>query len=367
MLTLLLFAAISFAQQQDLPKNHEKTPVQPEQVLAWQLEGLTQEEIREEVAEHGLASYPDIAFLSALSAAGADGETIRVVQHAPGPRNRWGLSLRVPKPTDYLYEMAGAVMWNDWQRAIRTMQAEMERQPRDPDVRLVYAHVLSVEEDWIAAYGAATAAVQLAPQSPYSHATRSTVCYHSHLPECALREALLFVELRPNDAAAYITLGHARQIQGRYDESLEALAKAEKLHDGYAEVHASRGRVYGSMREYEKAVLGFERAVQLDPRNPRYHYEFAQLYFAEGYYRQAIEHLKLVREIAPNWAEAALALGNAYLAQEKYAAAAKEFHDLLEQNPDLVVAREQLVKALRAEGKVQEAEQVLAEPQSALH
>lgn len=71
---------------------------------------LTQEEIREEVSAHGLTTYPDIALLSALSAAGADAETIRAMQHAPGPRSRWGLALKVPKPTDYLYEIGGAVM-----------------------------------------------------------------------------------------------------------------------------------------------------------------------------------------------------------------------------------------------------------------
>ena len=81
----------------------EEGPVEPEQVLAWQLEGLTQEQIREEVNAHGLDRYPDIAFLSAPSAAGANTETIRAVQHAPGPRRRWGLALRLPKSTDYLY------------------------------------------------------------------------------------------------------------------------------------------------------------------------------------------------------------------------------------------------------------------------
>ena len=121
------------------------------------------------------------------------------------------------------------------------------------------------------------------------------------------------------------------------------------------------------MGEYEKAVQGFERAVQLDEKNPRYGYGFAQLYFAEGYYRQAIEQLKAAKEMAPGQPEIGLALGSAYLAQEKYAAAAKEFQDLLEQNADLEVARQQLVKALRAGGKMQEAEAVLAEPQSELH
>ncbi|HTP67638.1 MAG TPA: tetratricopeptide repeat protein [Dongiaceae bacterium] len=340
--------------------------MQPEQVLAWQLEGLTQEEIREEVRTHGLASYPDIAFLSALSAAGADAETISVVQHAPGPRARWGLALRIPKPTDYLYEMAGAVLWNDWQHALVTMEAEVEKQPRDADVRLVYAHMLSVAEDWIGAYGAASAAVQLAPESPYAHGTRSTVCYHSHLPECAVREALLFVELKPDDAAGYITLAHARESQGRYDEALAALDRAEKLHAGYAEIYASRGRICGSLGEYEKALRAFERAVQLEGKNPRYQFEFAQLYFAEGYYRQAIEHLKLAKELAPNWPELRLALGNAYLAQEKYEAAAKELHELLEQNPDLEIARELLAKTLRAQGRFEEAGQVLAGPSAEL-
>ena len=77
-LHLFLFAALSFPQQQETTANREKPPVQPEQVRAGRLEGLTQEEIREEVGAHGLASYPDIAFLSALSAAESDAETIRM-------------------------------------------------------------------------------------------------------------------------------------------------------------------------------------------------------------------------------------------------------------------------------------------------
>jgi hypothetical protein len=56
---------------------------------------------------------------------------------------------------------------------------------------LIYAHFLRMAEDWIAAYGEATEAVALAPQSPYAHALRSTICYHFHLPECALCDAPL--------------------------------------------------------------------------------------------------------------------------------------------------------------------------------
>jgi len=361
-LTFVLLAAFTVSPHPNLATNEEKGPVAPEQVLAWQLEGLTQDEIREEVSVHGLTTYPDIAFLSALSAAGADMETIRTVQQAPGPRSRWGLTLRLPKPTDYLYEVAGAILWNDWEHAVLTMEREAREQPSDRDVQLVYAHVLSVEEDWIVAFAAATRAVALAPESPYAHGVRSTVCYHSHLPECAAREAVAFVQLRPTDAAAYIALAHAREAEGAFDEALAALAKAEHFHAGYGEIYATRGRVYAGMGEYEKAVQSFERAIRLDNKNPLYHLQFAELYLAEGYNRQAIAELKAAKELAPNRPEVLLALGNAYLAQERYEAAAKEFRELLEQEPDLEVAREQLAKTLRAEGRFQDAEQVLSGP-----
>jgi len=363
-LTFLLFTVLTISPQQNFTTNEEKTPVAPEQVLAWQLEGLTQEEIREEVSSHGLTTYPDIPFLSALSAAGADAETIRTVQHAPGPRYRWGLALRLPKPTDYLYEVAGSILWNDWEQAILTAQRESQRQPNDPNVQLVYAHVLSVTEDWIAAFDAATRAVKLAPESPYAHAVRSAVCYHSHLPECALREAAAFVELRPMDAAAYIALAHAREVEAEFTEALAALEKAEQLHPGYAEIYATRGRVFAGMGEYEKAVQAFERAIQVDGKDFRYHLQFAQLYLAEGFNRQATAELKAAKELAPGRPDVLYALGSAYLAQERYEAAAKEFRELLDLRPDLEVAREQLAKVLRAEGRPQDAEQVLNERES---
>jgi tetratricopeptide (TPR) repeat protein len=219
---LMLFAMFALPTQQGTANAEVSAPVAPEQVLAWQLEGLTQEEIRGEVARHGLTECAEQSVLNALSAAGADAETVRVVRHAKAPCTLWKLDLRLPRTRDYLYEVTGAVMWKDWEHALETIQVEAGKQPRDPDVRMIYAHLLSRSEDWITAYGEATEAIALAPQSPYAHALRSTVCYHSGLLECALREANVFVRIRPEDASAYIVLGHAKELQGHDDEALEA-------------------------------------------------------------------------------------------------------------------------------------------------
>jgi len=362
--TFVLLLALTLPPPQAVSGSQENKAVAPEQVLAWQLEGLTPQEIREEVSARGLTSYPEISLLSALSAAGADEETIQVVRHSTGPRNRWGLSLKLPKPTDYLYEIAGAVMWNDWDHALQTIQRESDAQPNNPDVYLIYAHLLSVREDWIAAFGAAKRAVMLAPGSPYSHAMRSTVCYHSRLPECAIREALTFVQMRPQDAASYITLAHARELEGENVAALAALARAEQLHPDYAEIYATRGRIYEAMGQFEWSIQSHERAIQLEPKNPQHHFQLAMVYLGEGYNRQAVSELKFAKAIAQDSPEILLALGNAYLAEERYGAAEKEFRELLDRAPDLEIAREQLAKALRAEGRTQEAVQLLNTPLS---
>jgi tetratricopeptide (TPR) repeat protein len=57
-----------------------------------------------------------------------------------------------------------------------------------------------------------------------------------------------------------------------------------------------------------------------------------------------------------------LALGNAYLAAEKYPEAIKQYQELLEHEPEMEAARPQLAKALRLEGRTAEADQGHTEP-----
>ena len=59
MLTLVLFAALAIPPQQINVTSEMNSPVVPDQVLAWQLEGLTQEEIQDEVEGRGLTQCAD--------------------------------------------------------------------------------------------------------------------------------------------------------------------------------------------------------------------------------------------------------------------------------------------------------------------
>ncbi len=352
MILLVLLAALTLPPQQSNTIPQTKGPVPPEQVLAWQLEGLTPEELREEMASRGLTECAEQPLLNALAAARTDVETVQAVRHAKAPCTVWKLGLQSPRPTDYLYEITGAMMWNDWGYALQTIRAETMKQPGNADVHLIYAHLLEMSEDWIAAYGEATTAVRLAPESPYAHAQRSTICFHSRLSECALAEAMTVVRMRPRDAVAYIVLGHARELQGYDDEALLAYAEAKRLNAGYAEMFAGFGRVYGRQGAFEQALKAFDEAIRLDGGEAEYFCDMAQLYQTEGYTDKAIEKWKKAKELAPNRAEILLALGNTYLMAQRYPEAVREYRELLELRPEMEA---QLVNALRAEGHETEA------------
>jgi uncharacterized protein HemY len=64
---------------------------------------------------------------------------------------------------------------------------------------------------------------------------------------------------------------------------------------------------------------------------------------------------KHAKELAPDNTGILLALGNAYVAEEHYSSAIKEYRELLETQPDLEIARAHLAKALRADGRTEEA------------
>lgn len=53
-----------------------------------------------------------------------------------------------------------------------------------------------------------------------------------------------------------------------------------------------------------------------------------------------------------------LALGDAYLVGEQYPAAIRKYREVLEGAPDLEIARTQLAKALRADGRGEEADRL---------
>jgi len=86
-----------------------------------------------------------------------------------------------------------------------------------------------------------------------------------HLSACRARLAPPAPE--PTDAAGWLHEGVCRANQGRVDEALEALAKAEQLGAPVARTAYVRAAALAAAGRHQEALADLERAIEADPDN----------------------------------------------------------------------------------------------------
>jgi len=73
------------------------------------------------------------------------------------------------------------------------------------------------------------------------------------------------IELAPFDAASRVNRANALQRAGDSEGALEELEEAEWAYSSDATFHAARGRVLESLDEPDRAIVAYERALELAP------------------------------------------------------------------------------------------------------
>jgi tetratricopeptide (TPR) repeat protein len=125
-------------------------------------------------------------------------------------------------------QCAGA---QDWECAIRIVDREAARSPKDLEVRAWRARVLAWSGHWAEA------------EKAYL--------------EIATEEG--------NDPDNWMGLGNVYLREGKVEDALRALDRAEELDPKRADLHAARGRVLRAKGDRSEAQAEFEKALRLNP------------------------------------------------------------------------------------------------------
>jgi tetratricopeptide (TPR) repeat protein len=121
----------------------------------------------------------------------------------------------------------------DWQSAMRIVEAEIARSPQDMDVRSWRARVLT----W------------------------------SGKLDQAEREYLRILAVAPNDPDNWMGLAAVYSRQNRSQDAVHALNRAITLDFNRADLHLARARALRALNENPEAKAEFEQALALDPRD----------------------------------------------------------------------------------------------------
>jgi tetratricopeptide (TPR) repeat protein len=134
-----------------------------------------------------------------------------------------------------------------------------------------------------------------------------------------------------------------------------AKRKAQELDDESAEVHSSLGALEFCERNWAKADLEFQRAIQLNPNYFEGHRLYSMYLLAMRRFPEAITHARAAERLNPLLLPAKSHLALTYFYAREYAVSAEQYRSILKDDPTFAAAHLGLASVYARTGKEKEA------------
>jgi NADP-dependent 3-hydroxy acid dehydrogenase YdfG/thioredoxin-like negative regulator of GroEL len=167
----------------------------------------------------------------------------------------------------------------------------------------------------------------------YEYAARLT--QENRYPE-ALEQLEILLENDRTNIDAYVLMAYLAEQQGDFTLSLNSLEKVSLLNPEYPGIFYKLGRLTNEhfKKQNRKALRYYQDAVAQDPANADAQYRYAKMLVEQnGDFQQAIEHLKVATEHAPQHEQAAFELAKAYFEINDRANAAEWYNRATDLQP----------------------------------
>ena len=275
----------------------------------------------------------------------ADQEVLRQVQ-ADILAKRWdqaqsklaGLAQRM-EGNDEFHFLRAAVLYHGHEQvpAMREIDRAIRIAPRQARYYLLRGEMYGKLGDIAAAERDYRKNIELAPSSPVGVLVLEQLLIDQRRPEDALAVLDQAIQRMPENPSLYFERGRTQEILRRSEDALASYSRAVQLDPKLAAAQVGLGRLYRVNPEtLAQSVQHLQKAIALDPRNGRWHYELGLTYLREGSLEAARTELEKAAELRPRDRIVFAALGTAYtrLKMLKKAAEAQQKSFALTQESD---------------------------------
>jgi serine/threonine-protein kinase len=129
------------------------------------------------------------------------------------------------------------------------------------------------------------------------------------------------LSIRPDSAAAWISVGHALHHQGQHAKAIPYYEQGLKIDPKNAKAHYSWGHALQVQKKDGEAFTHFQRALNIDRNLAEAHYSWGIALFLQKRYTQAITHYQKALKINPNYGVAHVGLQMALVSEGRFGAA----------------------------------------------
>lgn len=170
----------------------------------------------------------------------------------------------------------------------------------------------------------------------------------------ACRRAL---ELQPDWAPAYVTMGNVQQASGQIEEAMRLYSEAIALNPDFAEAYANLGSMLYKQGLLVEAIVNYEKAIGLKPDLAAAYWNLALALKQQGEFKAAVAYEQKALELNPHLAQVDfhLNLGEQLARIGKLDEAVAAWQRAIAFKPDLPEAYCQIGIVLRHQGKYKEA------------
>ncbi|MEN6548866.1 MAG: tetratricopeptide repeat protein, partial [Armatimonadia bacterium] len=142
------------------------------------------------------------------------------------------------------------------------------------------------------------------------------------------------IALKPDYLDAYNNRGFTYAELRQYDKALVDYTKAIALRPGQPSPYSNRAVVYADLQQYDQAIADYAKAIALKPDWAEAYYNRGVIYADLKQYDRAIADCTKTIELKPDYAQAYLYRGLAYTELKRYDQALADYTKAIELGPD---------------------------------
>ncbi|MEM8669005.1 MAG: tetratricopeptide repeat protein [Planctomycetota bacterium] len=179
-----------------------------------------------------------------------------------------------------------------------------------------------------------TRGIDLLPDSAEPLFQRALAYASQNKLELAMHDCETVIAKYPDHAPAHGIRGRLLQVQGEFEEAIEACTKSIELGWDAPIVYLARGFAYAATSQLDLALLDCNTVDEIDPDNPLCFQLRGMLSFHRGELETAMEAFAKARDLVPDWPEPREQLAMLHRINQDPNAAVEEQTVLVEQQPN---------------------------------
>ncbi len=179
--------------------------------------------------------------------------------------------------------------------ALAEVDLLLRAEPNDPQLHLLDAQILEHRGRYDDAVEATRKAVELDQQTPWAHLALATRLFNLEIWDQAEPHYQLAVQLDPENTSFRMNIANFHLRKGLPHLALPHLEKALEIDPESPEIHALLHQAHYAMGYpgLQKAEEAIKQAINLVPRDARYHWYYAHFLLRGGRTEEALDQYKI--------------------------------------------------------------------------